>query len=117
MTKSHFCGCSFNKSLLLLLLLLLLLSLLLLLLLLLTVGYESNLESNIRRKNIKYKELIKHQRKSYNDVKFVNTSISSLGVFAKESSNFLTMLDDIGIEDKHKIYCIGKMMTIAIRTS
>ena len=54
----------------------------------LTVGYESNLESNIRRKNIKYKELIKQQRKSFNDVKFVNISISSLGVFAKESSNF-----------------------------
>ena len=83
----------------------------------LTVGYESNLESNIRRKNIKYKELIKQQRKSFNDVKFVNISISSLGVFAKESSNFLTMLDDIGFEDKHKIYCIRKMMTIAIRTS
>ena len=72
----------------------------------LTVGYESNLESNIRRKNIKYKEIIKQQRKSFNDVKFVNISISSLGVFAKESSNFLTMLDDIGFEDKHKIYCI-----------
>ena len=83
----------------------------------LTVGYESNLESNIRRKNIKYKELIKQQRKSFNDVKFVNISISSLGVFAKESSNFLTMLDDIGFEDKHKIYCIRKMTTIAIRTS
>ena len=78
----------------------------------LTVGYESNLESNIRRKNIKYKELIKQQRKSFNDIKFVNISISSLGVFAKESSNFLTMLDDIGFEDKHKIYCIRKMMTI-----
>ena len=36
----------------------------------LTVGYESNLESNIRRKNIKYKELIKQQRKYFNDVKF-----------------------------------------------
>ena len=52
-----------------------------------------------------------------NDVKFVNISISSLGVFAKESSNFLKMPDDIGFEDKHKIYYIRKMMTIAIRTS
>ena len=30
---------------------------------------------------------------------------------------FLSMLDDIGFEDKFKIYCIRKMMTIAIRTS
>ena len=36
-----------------------------------TVGYESNLESNIREKKIKYKELIKQQRKYFNHVKFV----------------------------------------------
>ena len=83
----------------------------------LTVGYESNLESNIRRKNIKYKELVKQQRKYFKSVKFVNISISSLGVFAKESSTFLKMLDDIGFDDKYKRYCIRRMMAIAIRTS
>ena len=46
----------------------------------------------------------------FNDVKFVNISISSLSVFAKES---IKMLDDNGFEDKHKIYCIREMMTIS----
>ena len=42
------------------------------------------------------KELIKQQRKYFNDVKLVNISISSLDVFANKSSTFLKMLDDIG---------------------
>ena len=83
----------------------------------LTVGYESNLEANIRRKNIKYKELVEQQRKNFKGVRFVNISISSLDVFAKESSTFLRKLDDIGFDDKYKIYCIRRMMAIAIRTS
>ena len=30
-----------------------------------------------------------------------------MGVFAKESSTFLKMLDDIGFDEKYKIYCIS----------
>ena len=83
----------------------------------LTVGYESNLESNIKRKRNKYQELMKEQRKHFNDVKFINISICCLRVFAKESSSFLKMLDDIKFDDKYKMFCVKKMMTIAIRTS
>ena len=83
----------------------------------LTVGYESNLQSNIRRKNSRYKELLKQQRKHFDDVKFVNISMSSLGVFAKESSSFLNMLDSIGFTDQYKMYCVKKMISIAIRAS
>ena len=83
----------------------------------LTVGYESNLESNIKRKRNKYQELMKEQRKYFNDVKFINISVSCLRVFAKESSSFLKMLDDIKFDDKYKMFCVKKMMTIAIRTS
>ena len=60
---------------------------------------------------------MKEQRKHFNDVKFVNISISCLGVFAKESSSFLKMLDDIKFDDNYKMFCVKKMMTIAIRTS
>ena len=83
----------------------------------LTVGYESNLESNVKRKNSKYNELIKEQRKSFINIKFVNISMSCLGVFAKESSSFLKMLHDVGFDEKHKMFCVRKMTTIAIRTS
>ena len=58
----------------------------------LTVGFESNLQKNVERKKSKYKELIREQNEHFNRVKFVNLSISSLGVFAKECSSFIEML-------------------------
>ena len=83
----------------------------------LTVGFESNLSKNVERKKIKYLELIREQRKHYNSVKFVNLSISSLGVFAKECTNFIAMLNDLGFEKNHQNYCVKRMTTIAIRST
>ena len=83
----------------------------------LTVGYESNLYKNVRRKQEKYKELIRQLRKDFNDVKFVNISMSSLGVFANECVTFMKMLDNVGFSETHKMYCVRKMTSIAIRTS
>ncbi|XP_028418767.1 uncharacterized protein LOC114544297 [Dendronephthya gigantea] len=83
----------------------------------LTVGFESNLENNVKRKKCKYLELIREQRKHYQAVKFINLSISSLGVFSKECSTFLEMLKDIGFERNHHEYLIKRMTTIAIRTT
>ena len=50
-------------------------------------------------------------------VKFVNLSISSLGVFSKECDAFLDMLNDLRFDDRHRKYCIGKIMSIAIRST
>jgi hypothetical protein len=62
----------------------------------LTVGFESNLQKNVERKKSKYKELIREQNEHFNSVKFVNLSTSSLGVFSKEYSTFIEMLNDFG---------------------
>ena len=83
----------------------------------LTVGFECNLEQNVKRKKGKYTELIREQNKHFNKVKFVNLSISSLGVFAKECSSFLEMLDDLDFQKQHQNYCIRRMTTIAIRAT
>ncbi len=83
----------------------------------LTVGFESNPQKNVKRKKSKYKELISEQKEHFNSVKFVNLSISSLSVFAKECSTFIQMLDGLGFEKKHQNYCIRKIMTIVIRTT
>ena len=55
------------------------------------------------------------QNEHFNSVKFVNLSISSLGVFGKECSTFIEMLNDLGFQKQHQIYCIRRMTTIAIR--
>ena len=83
----------------------------------LSVGYESNLQANVVRKRERYKDLITEQKKHYKFVKFVNLSISSLGVFSKECDAFLDMLNDLRFDDRHRKYCIGKIMSIAIRST
>ena len=83
----------------------------------LTVGFESNLQKNVERKKSKYKELIREQNEHFNRVKFVNLSISSLGVFAKECSSFIEMLNDLDFQKHHRNYCIRNMTTIAIRAT
>ena len=64
----------------------------------LTVGYESNLHNNAKRKEAKYRELVSQLHETYNQVKFVNLSMSSLGIFAQECSAFLDMLKNVGFD-------------------
>ena len=83
----------------------------------LTVGFESNLNNNTVRKKEKYLNLIKEMSRNYRCVKFVNLSMSSLGVFSDECSTFLDMMNDIGIDKKQQLYIIKKMINIAIRAT
>ncbi|CAB4037035.1 Hypothetical predicted protein [Paramuricea clavata] len=83
----------------------------------LTVGYETNLENNVNRKKAKYKELVKQLDENFNEVNFINLSMSSLGIFAQECSTFLEMLKNVGLDKNYQTYCVRKMMTIAIRST
>ena len=80
----------------------------------LTVGFESNLSKNIIRKREKYKNLIKDLKSDYSSVKFINLSMSSLGVLSAECSTFQDMLNDIGIDEKQQRYIIRKMINFAL---
>ncbi|CAH3169166.1 unnamed protein product, partial [Porites evermanni] len=64
-------------------------------------------------------EVIENLVKEYVDlyVRFVNLSISSLGVFSDECSMFLDMMNDIGIDKKQQLYITKKMINIAIRAT
>ena len=83
----------------------------------LTVGYETNLRNNIQRKYSKYKEMIIEQKKKFRPVKFINLSISALGVFEKESSDFIQMLEHLNSDKACVKYTIRKIINIAIRTT
>ena len=52
---------------------------------------------------------------NYRCVKFVNLSMSSIGVFCDECSTFLDMMNDIDIDKKKQLYIIKKMINIVIR--
>ena len=73
--------------------------------------------NNAMRRKEKYLNLIKEMSRNYRCVKFVNLSMSSLGVFSNECSMFLDMMNDIGIDKKQQPYIIKKMITIAIRAT
>ena len=83
----------------------------------LTVGYETNLEKNAKRKKAKYSELVIDQSDHFEKVNFVNISMSSLGVYGKECSAFISMLNDLGFNENDRKYCIKRMTTTAIRTT
>ena len=79
----------------------------------LTVGYETNLENNVKREKAKYRELVRQLDENFNEVNFVNLSMSYLGIFAQ----FLEMLGNVGLDKNYQTYCVRKMMTIAIRST
>ena len=83
----------------------------------LTVGFESNLTNNVNRKHTKYKDLVREQEKDFRKVKFINFSISSLGIFDKECHTFLKMLNDLGLDKKRQNYYLRNIINIAIRTT
>ena len=55
--------------------------------------------------------------RNYKFVKFVNLTISSLGVFSDEYSTFSDMINDTGIDKKQQLHKIKKMINIAIRAT
>ena len=83
----------------------------------LTVGYESHLRNNINCKYCKYKELIKELKRKFNCIKFINLSVSALGVFDNESAAFIDMLERLDVNNNHVTYHIKKIITIVIRST
>ena len=57
------------------------------------------------------------QKKKFDTVKFINLSISALGVFDKESTAFLKMLEDMHLDKAHIKYLIRRIINIAIRST
>ena len=58
----------------------------------LTIGFESNLQPNATCKREKYQDLINKKLSYYEEAKFVNVSISSLGMFSETSLDLIEML-------------------------
>ena len=61
--------------------------------------------------------MIMEQKKNYHAVNFINLSISTLGVFDKESSVFIDMLEHFNLDKAHVRYVIKKIINIAIRST
>ena len=60
--------------------------------------------NNVVRKKEKYLNVINEMSRNYRCVKFVNLSMSSLGISSDECSMFLDMMNDISIVKRHQLY-------------
>ena len=83
----------------------------------LTVGFETNLKTNTDRKRDKYLPLVADQKKKFNQVKFINVSISSIGVFAESTKSLFHMLHDLKYHEQRMKYVKKKIIATCIRTS
>ena len=83
----------------------------------LTIGFESNLQTNATRKREKYQDLINKQLNYYEEEKFVNVSISSLGVFSETSLDLVEMLKDLEMDMHCRKYLVRKIINTCIRST
>ena len=83
----------------------------------LTVGFESNLLANARRKREKYQDLVNEQLKKYEKAQFVNVSISSLGVLSETSLSLMEMLKDLEFDEVCRKYLVRKIVNTCIRST
>ena len=83
----------------------------------LTVGFETNIDNNASRKYEKYPNLIQELSSNYHKVKFINISISSLGIFGNSCDAYIQMYKDLNCEEKLLNYILKNLITIIIRTT
>ena len=64
------------------------------------------ISTNAERKAQKYRDLVLQQSHKYANVKFINLSMSALGIFDKGTSDFLDMLTDLHFDTATKNYIV-----------
>ena len=81
------------------------------------MGFETNLSNNARRKELKYRPLLIDLADDYKQIKFINLSISSLGIFGNCSDSFLKLRIEIGINNCNLNFIISKISNTIIRST
>ena len=73
----------------------------------LTVGFQSNLDTNATRKHSKDAPLLSHLQRQFKPVSFVHLSMSSLGIFDNSCNSFFKMCDCLSIDQQKN--CISSL--------
>ena len=83
----------------------------------LTVGFETNLNSNAERKHEKYYQLTRDLSLDFHSVKFINLSLSALGIFGKSCEPFIDMCKELEFNKQHTDFIMRKLPAIIIRST
>ena len=81
------------------------------------MGFETNLNNNARRKELKYLPLLTDLANDYKQVKFINLSVSFLGIFGNSSDLFIKLCMERCISNGDLNFIISKISTIIIRST
>ena len=81
----------------------------------LTAGYETNIETNSKRKETHYKALMDRLTPLYDSVHFVNFSMGAIGVYGVACESLLWMFRDLGMSKREIDYVMCKICNICIR--
>ena len=68
----------------------------------------------LTRKRQKYQDLINDQHKNYENLKFVNLSMSSLGVLSRTSLDFSEMLNDLRFNEQCRTSIVFEKLLIYV---
>ena len=83
----------------------------------LTLGFETNIQVNSKRKANKYTLLSKDLSSTLNRVTFLNLSIGALDIMGSSCDSFLSLLQDLNFEKLVRKRTVMKTVSIAIRSS
>ena len=83
----------------------------------LTVGFETNLNINSQRKKDKYQELLQALNSQFSSVKFLNLSVSCLGIFGRSTDSFIDMCKELEIDKSYLRFIVRKTTNIIIRST
>ena len=83
----------------------------------LTIGFETNMEGNSKRKRDKYKTLKSNLLPKYDDVRYVNVSMGACGFIEKDSRNFFELLRSIRVPENEILFLTKRITNICIRSS
>ena len=80
-----------------------------------SVSFETNLDVNAVRRELKYHPRLVDLDKAYDRIEFVNLCTISLGKFGNSSDSSLQMCNDSGVDKHHLTFIVTKLSTIIIR--
>ena len=80
----------------------------------LTLGFEINIEINIKRKRVKYDEMLKHLDRRFSKVNFINLSMGALGIVGV-NTQITNMLTALGFNQQEITYLVKKIICCCIR--
>ena len=82
----------------------------------LTVGYETNMLKNSKRKTERYKDLITRLGNNYN-VEYFDLSMGGIGVISSDSKNLRKMFIDLGLTNEESDYIVRKLINVCLRST